>query len=105
MSETSSHKRAKSQAAGKSGKTEVPLKGNRRLDATSERKATEIERSGKLDGLEKAARRLKASQKPQKILQVPQKDISKAVQAMKNVGVGGTVKNMSGTRRRSVPKK
>lgn len=105
MPETSSHKRAKSKAAGKSGKTEVPLKGNRRLDATSKRKATEIERSGKLDGLVKAARRLKASQKPQKILQVPQKDIPKAVQAMKNVGVGGTVKNMSGTRRRSVPKK
>jgi len=105
MSETSSHERAKSKAAGRSGKTEVPLKGNRRLDAASKRKATEIERSGNMDGLKKAARRLKASRKPQKVLQVPQKDICKAVQAMKNVGVGGTVKNMSGTKRRSVPKK
>lgn len=105
MSETSSHERAKSKAAGKSGKTEVPLKGKRRLNAASKRKATEIERSGNMDGLDKAARRLKASRKPQKVLQVPQKDICKAVQAMKNVGVGGTVKNMSGTKRRSVPKK
>ena len=104
MSETPSHKRAKSKAAGKSGKTEAPLKGNRRLDAASRRKATEIERSGTMDGLEKAARRLKASRKPQKVLQVPQKDIPKAVKAMKNVGVSGTVKNMSGTKRRSVPK-
>ena len=105
MSETFSHKRAKSKAAGKSGRTEAPLKGNQRLDAASRRKATEIERSGTMDGLERAARRLKASRKPQKVLQVPQKDMAKAVQAMKNVGVSGTVKNMSGTRRHSVPKK
>jgi len=105
MSEMSSHERAKRRAAGKSGKTEVPLKGKRRLDAASKGKATEIERSGNSDGLEKAARRLKSSRKPQKVLQVPQKDMSKAVQAMKKVGVGGTVKNMSGTKRRSVPKK
>ena len=105
MSETSSHKRAKSKAAGKSGKTEVPIKGNRRLDAASKHKASEIERSGNKEALEKAARRLKASRKPQKVLQVPQKDMSKAVSAMKNVGVGGTVKNMGGTKKRSVPKK
>ena len=105
MSETYSHEKAKNKAAGKSGKTEVPLKGKRRLDAASRRKATEIERSGNMDALEKAALRLKASRKPQKVLQVPQKDISKAVQAMKNVGVGGTVKNMSETKRRSVPKR
>jgi len=105
MSETPSHRRAKRKAAGKSGKTEVPLKGNRRLDAASKNKAAEIERSGNMDGLVRAARRLKTSRKPQKVLQVPQKDMLKAVQAMKKVGVGGTVKNMSGTKRRSVPKK
>ncbi len=105
MSETSSHKRAKSKAAGKGGKTEVPIKGTRRLDAMSKRKATEIERSGTMEGLERAARRLKASRKPQKVLQVPQKDMTKAVQAMKNVGVSVTVKNMSGTKRRSVARK
>lgn len=56
-------------------------------------------------GLEKAAKRLKDSGKPQKILQVPQKDMAKAAKALKNVGVGGTVKNMGGTKRRSVSKK
>jgi len=105
MSETSSHKRAKSKAAGKSGKTEVPLKGNRRLDAVSKHRAFEIERSGNKEALEKAARRLKASRKPQKVLQIPQKDMPKAVSAMRSVGVGGTVKNMGGTKKRSVPKK
>ncbi len=31
--------------------------------------------------------------------------MEKAVQAMRNVGVSGTVKNISGTKRRSVKKK
>ena len=105
MSETTSHERAKQKAAGKTGKTEVRITGNRRLDAATKKKATEIERSGTMDGLVKAAQRLKSSRKPQKVLQVPQKDMSKAVQAMKRVGAGGSVKNMSGTKRRSVPKK
>lgn len=102
MSETKSHKQAKAKAAGKSGKTEVHIPGNRSLDAASAKKATEVERSGTQEGLEKAASRLKASGKSQKILQVPQKDMAKATKAMKNVGVGGTVKNMGGTKRRSV---
>ena len=105
MSETQSHKRAKRKAAGKLGETEVPLKGNRRLDAASKEKAYEIERSGNMEALEKAAQRLKASRKPQKVLQVPQKDMTNAAQAMKNAGIGGTVKNMGGTKRQSVPKK
>jgi len=49
-------------------------------------------------GLEKAAKRLKHSGRPQKGLQVPQKDVSKAAKAMQNVGT-------SGTKRRSVKKK
>jgi hypothetical protein len=105
MSETITHKRAKQKAAGKAGKTEVKIARNRRLDAATQKKATEIERSGTMDGLVKAAQRLKSSRKPQKVLQVPQKDMSNAVQAMKRVGAGGSVKNMSGTKRRSVPKK
>ena len=104
MSESSSHKRAKSQAAGKKGKTEVRLSGNRRLDAASNKRATEIERSGNSEGLLKAAKRLQSSGKPQKVLQVPQKDMPKAAKAMQKAGVNGTVKNMSGTKRRSVKK-
>ena len=105
MSETDSHKRAKSKAAGKSGKTEVPIKGNRRVDAMTPRRATEIERSGSTSGLQKAAKRLKDSKKPQKVLQVPQKDMGKAAEAMKKVKVSGTVKNIGGSKRVHVPKK
>ncbi len=105
MSEWISHKRAKSKAAGKTGKKEVKLKNNQRLDAASKTKATEIEGSGSTAGLEKAALRLKKSRKPQKVLQVPQKDMPKAVLAMRNINVSGTVKNMSGTKRKSVSKK
>ncbi len=102
MPESPSHKRAKSKAAGKTGKTEVPLTRGRRLDAQSGNKAIEVERSGSPQGLTKAAQRLKASGKPQKVLQVPQQDIPKAVKAMQKVRVKGTVKNISGTKRRSV---
>ena len=105
MTESQSHKRAKSKAAGQKGKTEVPLKGNRRLDAATSNKATEVERSGSSSGLEKAAGRLKASKKPQKVLQVPQSDMSKAAAAMRKRVVSGTVKNMTGTKRRSVKSK
>ncbi len=102
MSESQSHKRAKSRAAGKGGQTERKLPGGKRLDADSGRRATEVERSGDPAQLEKAARRLGASGRPQKVLQVPQPDMPKAAQAMKKAGVKGSVKNMSGKKRRSV---
>lgn len=102
MSETESHKRAKSKAAGETGETEVKILGGRRVDAVAKGRATEIERSGTDGGLLKAARRLGGSGAPQRVLQVPQKDMDKAVDAMKKAGIGGTVKNMSGTARRSV---
>lgn len=105
MSESSSHKRAKGQAAGRRGQKEAPLRGGRRLDAQTAKKAVEVERSGDPKKLEKAAGRLKSSRKSQKVLQVPQKDIPKAVRAMKKRNVSGSVKNMSGTKRRSVRKK
>ena len=104
MSESNSHKNAKNKAAGKSGRTEVPLSRKRRLDAATPAKATEVERSGSASGLEKAAQRLKDSGRKQKVLQVPQKDIPKAVVAMKKKRVQGTVKNMGGTKRVSVSK-
>jgi len=105
MPETTTHRRAKAKAAGKKGKTEVKLPGKRRLDAATKRKATEVERSGTAEGLKKAAQRLKVSKKPQKVLQVPQGHMGKATEAMRAVGIGGTVKNLSGTQRRSVSKK
>jgi hypothetical protein len=102
MSESSSHKRAKNKAAGKNGQTEKKLKSGQRLDAKTSKKATEVERSGLKTGLEKAAKRLKQANTPQKVLQVPNNDIPKAIEAMKKVGVSGTVKNMTGSKRRSV---
>jgi hypothetical protein len=102
MGETQSHKRAKAHAAGRTGHTEVPLNRGRRLDAATAKTATEVERSGTAAGLQKAARRLAASGKPRRVLQVPQKDMTKASAAMRKVGVTGSVKNMGGTKRRSV---
>ena len=105
MGESRAHKRAKSKAAGKHGQTEVPLTGDRYLDALTSGggRATEVERSGYPARLEEAAQRLKASGAKQHVLQVPQKDMSAAAQAMRDAGVKGTVKNIGGTRRRSVP--
>jgi hypothetical protein len=105
MSESKSHKRAKSSAAGKSGQTEKRIGRNRRVDAATKSKATEIERSGTSKGLEKAANRLKQSRKRRRVLQVPQRDMGKANQAMKKTQTRGSVKNMSSTKRRSVSKK
>lgn len=100
MSESQSHKRAKAKAPGK---TEVPISRNRRLDSATKKTATEIERNSQ--NLGKAVDRLKDSRRSRKVLQVPQKDISNATKAMRQKGVGGTVKNLSGTKRISVPKK
>lgn len=103
MTETAGHRRAKGNAAGVNGKTEVPLPGGRRLDAlTQGGRATEVERSGTAEGLEAAARRLQAAKATQHVLRVPQKDMDAAAEAMREIGVRGTVRNLAGTKRRSV---
>jgi len=102
MPETSAHDRLKRQAAGKGGEIEKPLPDGRRIDAATGKKATEVERSGSAAALQAAAQRLKASGKLQKVLQVPQQDMGKAADAMRKAGTKGTVKNLTGTRRRSV---
>ena len=102
MSESHSHRRAKKSAAGPQGRVEVKQRGGTRLDARSRSKATEVERSGQPAMLERAANRLRKEHASQKVLQVPQHDMPKARHAMRKVGVKGTVKNMSGTKRNSV---
>lgn len=104
MAETKSHRRAKGRAAGRHGKTEVPINKGRYLDAISPsgKRATEVERSGTAQGLRAAVSRLKARRASQKVLQVPQKDMPKARQVMRLMKVRGTVKNMGGTKRSSV---
>ncbi|MHC2994912.1 MAG: hypothetical protein IBV53_05370 [Candidatus Atribacteria bacterium] len=103
MTEKSTHKKVKSQVAGKTGSKEVPIKGGRRLDVMTKHKAAEIERGGSSQ-LEKAAYRLKISRKSQKVLIVPSKSMRKAREAMRKVGVSGTVRNISGTKRSYIPK-
>ena len=104
MAEKDAHRRAKRKAAGRGGKTEVRLRGNQRLDALSagRKRATEVERSGTSAGLRNAAGRLKASGAAQRVLQVPQKHMGAAAKALRAAGISGTVKNMGGTKRRSV---
>lgn len=101
MPETPAHRRAKKRAAGYRGRTEVPLPGNQRLDALTKggRRATEVERNGSTSRLDTAARRLKKSGASRKVLQVPQKDMGNAVRTMRRAGIGGTVKNMGGSKR------
>ncbi len=95
MPESETHKRAKAKAAGKAGKQEVPLRGGKKLDATRKDTAIEVVRSGRLKA---AARRLKISGKAKMVLQVPLKDMAKAREALRNAGIGGTVKNISGSK-------
>ena len=103
MTETPSHRRAKAQAAGRQGETEVPLRGGQRLDALSAHgRATEIERSDNPAALKQAACRLLAANASQRVLKVPQPNMPAAAAAMRKVGAHGTVTNMGGTKRRSV---
>lgn len=101
MSKSNSHKRLQAKAAGKNGQTEVPLKGGKKLDALTAngKRATEVERCG---DFKNAVKRLKSSGAKQKVLQVPQKDLKRAEKAMKDADLKGTVKNLSGTYRKSV---
>lgn len=102
MPESTTHKRAKSKATGKSGRTEVHISRNRRLDAATNTKAIEVETSGRSARLEQAARRLKASGKRAHILVVPQKHMQMARDAMRSADTVGTVRNLSGTKKSRV---
>jgi hypothetical protein len=63
------------------------------------KRATEVERCG---NLKLAVQRLKESDAKQKVLQVPTSDMQRVVKALKAEGISGTVKNLSGTKRKSV---
>lgn len=76
---------------------------DRRKYRTQNRKTSiVIERSSSTKALKRSASRLKTSGKSNKVLQVPQQNMTKAVKAMKELGVKGTVKNISGTKRLNV---
>jgi hypothetical protein len=78
------------------------LPGGGRLDAATRKRAIEIERSGDPKLLVKAVRRLEKSGLPQRELKMPQSHMETAIEAMKVVGVGGTVSNIGGTKTRRV---
>lgn len=106
MSKSESHRQVQNKAAGRHGRQEVRQRGNTRLDARNARgTATEVEGSGDPERLRKAGRRLDKARKSGAsgtVLQVPQKDMKKAQEAMRKEGVKGSVKNMKGSQRRSV---
>jgi len=74
-----------------------------RLDAATRRRAIEVETSGRPARLTHAATKLKASGKRQHVLVVPERDMQKAREAMRQARVTGTVRNLSGTKSRRVP--
>jgi len=67
-----------------------------------ERRAEEVDRSGSLRHLERAAKRLKHVDAIDRVLYVPQWDMAKAEIAMRKAGVSGAVSNLCGTRRKLV---
>jgi hypothetical protein len=66
--------------------------------ATTPRKAVEAVKTMSLDSMIAAAKKLRASRKPQKVLLVPTNAMAKGRAAMREVGIGGTVKNLTGTK-------
>ena len=100
MPESSSHKKAKSKAPGK---TEVRVRGGGRVDSATSKTATQVERNR--SNLPNSVEKLKASGRERKVLQVPQNLMSDAAAEMRRQGVSGSVKNMSGTKRVSVRKR
>ena len=96
MSESRSHKRGKGNAA----RQEVPIPGNRRLDAIRGKSAIEVERSGSTKGIDKALSRLKTQRTKSKILRVPQTDMDMAVDRARTKNMNVTVTNLSKSKRK-----
>ena len=80
--------------------SEPPLARRRRLaqQAKDGKKALEIERSGSIVNFERAAKRLKHACAENRVLRVPQWDMEKAVKAMRDAGVNGSVSNLCGSK-------
>jgi hypothetical protein len=98
MLEIETQRDEKRQASEPSGLNDIILKRGRRPGAGSTHRATEIERSGDPERIQLAVLRLKNSERPQKVLQVPHSHVPLAAYTMWNLGMSGTVKNLSGTK-------
>ncbi len=102
MAETSSHKNTKTRGLRRS-KTEVPIKGKRRIDAISPKIAREVERSGDEKSLAKAIRRLNTQTNRKKELLVLTQNLDKAKKVAERVARGKLlIQNLSRTQRRFV---
>lgn len=97
--ESARHKALKRRLAGKRGKTEVKIRGGKRLDVKRRHTAIEVERSGRI---RQALLRLKTQKTSRKILRVPQKDLDKAAVVVKKTKTRVTVTNLKGSRRKII---
>ena len=95
---TGTHRKHQKKAAGTQGQIEVPVNGF--LDASTRKKAIEIERTGKSERIEKALQRLAKTRKPHKILKVPNGDLPKACSIARKRKRKVTISNISGTKYR-----
>ena len=66
------------------------------------KKALEVDRSGSLAHLERAAKRLKHEKAEDRVLYVPHWDLAKAEAAMRRAGVRGAVSNLCGSQRKRI---
>lgn len=75
---------------------EPPLARRRRLDkqAKDGKRAVEVDRSGSVIHMERAAKRLGALNAADRVLRVPHWDMEKALEAMQRAGVRGRVTNL-----------
>jgi len=102
MAETSSHKNTKTRGLSGS-KTEVPIPGNRTLDASSSKIAREVERSSGKKSLARAIRRLNTQTNKKKELLVLTPNLDKAKEVAERVAKGKLlIQNLSRTQRRFV---
>lgn len=83
---------------------EPALARRRRLAqrARDGKKAEEIDRSGSVKHLERAAKRLRHVKAEDRVLYVPYWDMEKAEEAMRKAGVRGAVSNLCGSQRKRV---
>lgn len=95
MPESRSHKQGK----GSTMRQEVPIPGNRRLDAIRGNSAIEVERGGNPQSINKALSRLHTQFNKGKILRVPQDDMDMAAKLAREKNMHVTVTNLSKTKR------
>ena len=92
MSPSRKHEAIKRREAGRTGKPEHWVRG-KRIDVVKKGKAIEVQTTVTSEGLLKAAKRLKSSGRPQRVLVVPKpEDVPKAARALRKAKTGGTAR-------------